>query len=363
MSIQRNPDSDGILPSDKPVVERRYQSLSAYNRVCVPHLYPVEQIVVLFIGITLFLYWYIDIPLRVPGLLYSRKVAGAFSSYFLGLLLIPLLVRLNDIRRAMRENVRISWRETLEKVCTRYLSWSKLCRDLRIMHMLGLMFVVYIQLKHLIPFINAQVWDAWLEQLESDWFGGELLTSHLIRVIGSENAIYVSEGYTLFYPYIALLSVSIVLQASAARAHLMSSAFVLLWFLAIFIEYAFPTWGPCFSSPEIIAELPFTLVTEMQQELWRQRTFVLANPQSPWGMFLISGLPSLHFALVLQGSMFFSRVNVYLGACSWFFLVVTGIATIYFGWHFVSDLFASIVLVFLADSVARWFVTRSEDIS
>ena len=105
--------------------------------------------------------------------------------------------------------------------------------------------------------------------------------------------------------------------------------------------------------------LPETAVSRMQDDLWKNKLYFDKFPDGSVGLFLISGLPSLHFAATLLGSLYLRRVHPLLSALSWAFALLTFVSTIYFGWHFVIDDLAAIPLVMVSIWLAR-AVSREE---
>ena len=332
------------------------------NAACRPgwaeNLYPAERILALSVPITLALYWYFGIPLRVPWFLYTRKVAFGLATYALGLVLACFLIRLQHITAARGRRIGANQvvlsprRDTFVEFYRRFLSINSLQFHLRLVHAVSAMFVVYINLKHLIPYVNSRVYDNVLAGWENALLGGTSPSTLLIDWLSPAATPLLSAGYTVFYPYCAFLTVCMILQPERALAQRFCFAFVLLWFSATLIEYAIPTWGPCFSSPHLFSALPESEVSTIQHELWRQKLFVDSNPVHQFGVFLISGLPSLHFAVALQGSLFLQRVHRVLGILSWIFVAVTSVTTIYFGWHFLADLAGAVLLTAVVQCAA-----------
>lgn len=118
--------------------------------------------------------------------------------------------------------------------------------------------------------------------------------------------------------------------------------------------YLLPTWGPCFYVPELYSSLPPSPSGDMQLDLWNKHLTKLSDPQAPT-LFLISGLPSLHVAVVVLGSVYLRRVSRLLAALSWVFAGLTVLSTLYLGWHYIWDDIASLVLVWIALRLAnRW---------
>ena len=320
------------------------------SRIC-KLFYPVELVCLVFLLITVSLYCILGLSIRDPASLYIGKLSFGVLTYLLGLLLAFFLLRLADIQRTMSDGAIRDRTYSLTRFRRNYLSVSAIASDLRLIHAIALLFVIYINLKHLIPLVNNRVYDPLLYRLEVWLFAGNQPTEFLIELFGRDAAGVMSFGYTLFYPYLAFLTVFVVLQHKNLLTQRFAVAFVLTWFLAVFIEYAFPTWGPCFSTPELISLLPATEVSELQQELWTQKLHLDTNPKSPVGVFLISGVPSLHLATVVLGSIYLQQLNKLAAILSWVFVLITVITTIYFGWHFVADLLAAVFLVFCAQQI------------
>ncbi len=302
-------------------------------------LYPIELVVILGVVIVCALYGTFDISLISPILLYQERITSGILLYCLSLFIALFVTRLGDIKNKQSRG------DSLTSFYRKFLNTNSLLYDLRIVHAISLMFVVFIQLKHLIPSVNSAVYDNLLLENERSIFGGKLATEIFIDFFGPSAAQLFSQSYMIWYPYMAVMMFVIILTRNKVFVQEFSLAFVLLWFLGIAVIYAFPTWGPCFSAPEILGLLPETRMTEIQASLWTEK--------NNGGVFLISGLPSLHLAVTILGSIYLGKVSKILGIVSWIFTLLTIITTIYFGWHFVLDDIASIFLVWLAIIFAK----------
>jgi uncharacterized membrane protein len=323
-------------------------------------IYPAELLVLFFAVLAFVLYAGLGLSLRDPVRLYFAKVSLGFASYVIGLLLALCLSRLRDIKRALAKRVKKSQRATFEDFKSRYFPAGRLAHDLRLIHAISVMFVVYINLKHLIPYINSTLYDGPLMALELALFGGKSPSELVFESIGNSWAAVLSEAYTAFFPYIAMLTVWMVLQNTRAYAQQFTFAFCLMWFLAVFVEYAIPTWGPCFYVPDLFSHLPFTRVTELQQELWEQKLYLDMHPRSEKGVWLISGLPSLHVAAVMLGSIYLGITSKVMANFSWLFFGITCVTTLYFGWHYLADIPAAVALVLLVQFLSLNLFKRLE---
>ena len=317
-------------------------------------LYPCEKVVLLFGLLAIGLSLYLGIPLRRPLRLYAEKVSSGFTWYLAGLVICLFLQRLRDIQRVLRSQESFSWGQTLKRFVADYLRIPSLIRDLRLVHAIGVTFVVFINLKHLVPFINGRIYDLQFAAGERWFFGGKLAAELCIDTLGMQTAKVWSDVYLLFYPYLVLAIFSLILQRRESLAQSFCAGFSLVWFLGILVVYLLPTLGPCFSWPELFSALPLTRMHLLQQDLWQQRLFVEKHPFDSAGVSLISGFPSLHIAAACFGSLFLRQVHWLLAMFSWGFVVLTAISTLYFGWHFILDDIGGIALAL----GVCWGITR-----
>ncbi|MCB0311565.1 MAG: phosphatase PAP2 family protein, partial [Bdellovibrionales bacterium] len=109
----------------------------------------------------------------------------------------------------------------------------------------------------------------------------------------------------------------------------------------------------CFFDPGLVAQLPDTAVTEMQNLLWEMKIFLEKQPRSIEGMYAISGLPSLHFAVAVLGTYYLFKLSKILGALSVVFVILTFISTLYLGWHYLTDNLTALILALAAILLAR----------
>jgi membrane-associated phospholipid phosphatase len=306
-----------------------------------PKLYAVETIVACFSLLGLLLYFHYDIQLRSPLTLYKARIYHSICFYGAGLLVMPLLVRLGDLSQDFTHSRQQSWVRYRKS----FLNLSSILHDIRLLNAIAIMFVAYINLKHLIPVVNGQFWDATLVDMERAVFGGNLASFYLHQVIDTSWSFVLSDIYKLFYLYVAFFLVFFVLQRDKVISGRYYAAFALCWFFGILMAYAFPTVGPCFQEPALFNHLPYTEVTKMQEDLWRHKLFLDAHPQDPRPVYLISGVPSLHLAVPLLNAILLWPVNKFLSIMSWIFVSLTAVTTVYFGWHYIIDDIASVLLV------------------
>lgn len=316
-------------------------------------LYPAERVVLYMWLLSLALFSILGVSLRQPLRFYSEQVFTALIGYPFALFVCAIVVfAANGVRSRMRgerPDEAAAWRTFREA----YFNLHSIVRDLRLMNAVMLMFVAFAQLKHVIFLINPVIWDAPLHSLESWIFGGVSPTVLLQRLIPGSYASYVSHGYTAYYSYLTILLFIVILDRRRNLAHEFCTTFCLMWLIGILMVYAAPTWGPCFFAPEVVSGLSASGVRDMQQELWKMKLFLDAHPRSDHGLYLISGQPSLHMAVAVMGSIYLRMIHPLLSAVSWLFVLVTLIATVYFGWHYLSDHVTALLLVAVSIAMAR----------
>lgn len=306
-------------------------------------LLTTERIVCYFTLFAAALSFITGVTIARPIDIFLQRLGHTAVFYVLGLTIALLLVRLGGIK--------MRWRDTWQRYQDRFLTGAKLRRDARIIVAISLMFTTYIALKHLTPILRPNTLDPLLWRSESTILG-EIAGIALQRWLGVGAAPLLSFCYMLFYPFMALAMFIVLLGNSRAWAEEFFAAFALTWFLGILLVYAFPSWGPCFYRPDAFAHLPYTTVTELQSRLWAQKVALDSAPYGR-GLYLISGFPSLHFAVPLLCSLYLGRIHPALRWVAATFTAVTAVTTIYFGWHYVVDDLGSILLVGCAVALAR----------
>jgi hypothetical protein len=316
--------------------------------------FAAEKIVLAFGLITFGLYQTVGIPLRRPWELYRERIVQGLLLYGLGLLLAVLFNRLGDLSIAEKQHPPVPLRHSIAAFAQRHLNLRRLFQDLRLLHAIALMFVIFIQLKHLVPFLRSALWDSFF------WNADEHLCRKscgllLQSVLPLSAADTLSRCYILFYPYLALVVICILLQKDSQRSAEQALIFILTWFLGILCVYILPTWGPCFFKPELYAHLPHTAVTDLQTDLWRNKIFVENHPSALEGVFLISGFPSLHLAMPFLGMLLAERVRSTLFLLSSCFFGLTALSTLYFGWHYLADDIAAPLVVCCAVLLSKIF--------
>ena len=309
---------------------------------------PSERLILVVAVATFGLFGALGVPLRSPAHIYLRILQGGLAWYGLGLLLCLLLVRLN----AKGEPRSASFR----RFTAHYLTRAHIIADCRAVNVSVLTFFFFLQLKHLVPILTQARYDGLLVMQEERLFGAALAAGAIQRLVPAAAPDFVSQLYQLFYPYLGFVLMVMVLQRDSLLRERFLVAFAMTWFGGLTVVYLFPTLGPCFVRSESIAAIAGTESRVLQEQLWRSYQFVVDHPYSAEGIASISGLPSLHVAVVALGSIALAELNRPLAALSWVLFVLTVYATIYLGWHYVMDDIAAIPLALAALALSRRLV-------
>jgi membrane-associated phospholipid phosphatase len=161
------------------------------------------------------------------------------------------------------------------------------------------------------------------------------------------------------FTYLVPLSVvgALVFLDRIRDGYVMLTAAIWVWILGVGAYYLIPSLGPFASAPEDFVHLAPTAITRTQVKYLEERAHLLANPEAGDAFASISAFASLHvgFTCMVMFMLFYFgfRRAAYAMAI---YLAGTIVATVYFGWHFVSDDVAGIVLAALAVLLAHLMV-------
>ena len=293
-------------------------------------------VVLVFAVVTLVRSEQVGIPLRDPG---GRMFRGRLTSAVVLLVVLAVgaalvgAVRSGWTWRAPFEQLRASWPvRRVAMVASGLLAYH----------------VVYICYR------NLKSWDAFnssrdgdLLALEKAVFLGHSPAVLLHDLLGDHTAAYVLAAIYKSFTYLVPLSVvgSLALIPRVREAYVFLCSAVWVWILGVCSYYLVPTLGPFASAPGDFADLARTGITATQAEYLTQRGHLLAEPTAGDAFASISAFASLHVGftcMVLLMARYYRwrrttiALAVYLGAVM--------VSTVYFGWHFVVDDVAGVLL-------------------
>lgn len=301
--------------------------------------------VALFAVVTALRSTQVGIPLRDPeGKMFAVRLASALVLFSL-LALADALVRTRRSGRPLRGSVgtlRARWpRERLALAVTGLLAYH-------------LVYVCYRNLKSWVAF--NQLRDDGLLEFDRWLFLGHSPANLLHDILGQHSAAYVLMVVYKSFTYLVPLSVvaSLVFVERIRDGYVFVTSALWVWILGVGSYYLIPTLGPFASAAQDFSALPNTAITGTQAEYMSERAHLLQQSGANDAFSSLSAFASLHVAftcMVLLMLRFYglrraaNALAVYLG--------VVMVATIYFGWHYVVDDVAGVLLAALAVLLGR----------
>ncbi len=219
-------------------------------------------------------------------------------------------------------------------------------------------YVSYRNLKSDLPLIRKGVlFDTDMLRLDHYLFFGHNPAEVLHNFFGTGIAAQVlATAYVSYLPLIPLtLGAFLVWGKDLSLGAWYATALSLNWVLGVVSYYCLPTLGPAFAQSSMFQDLPVTGVTALQRSLFRAGTGFKEDPGGSY-TYGIAGFASLHVSVVVTACIFFERSGqkAAIRIIAWAFLVMTILATIYFGWHYLADDIAGAFIGWLSVSVGAW---------
>lgn len=202
-------------------------------------------------------------------------------------------------------------------------------------------YVGYRNLKNFLPFIREGTQDPLLKAIDEALLFGHDPAILLHSVLGEGIAAHVLSF--IYLAYLPLVPISVVAWCvwshNISYGYWFATAQVLGWALGTASYYAIPSLGPAFYYVWLYADLEHTGVTQLQDSLFYGRSEVRFDPFGADGVQSVAGFASLHVAIALVAALVahYTVRHAWIRWSLWVFFVLTVIATIYFGWHYIAD--------------------------
>lgn len=232
---------------------------------------------------------------------------------------------------------------------------------LRLYLVYGLTVYSYFWLKVSIPLVHYRLFDAELWRLDR-WLHGGISPSVLAAelVAGTPLAPLLGTWYGWWIASVMAVIAFFAADSRPAlrRGFMLSCA--LLWAGGVWIYLAFPSLGPCYTSPDVFERVLSGMpgVQHVQQLLWENYQLMLAGRSGVLTRFNptrgIAALPSLHvgahvlFLLWARHRLRPLRVVFLAGA------LLTFLGSLATGWHYAVDGYVGAVLAWGVYRLTRW---------
>jgi len=212
-------------------------------------------------------------------------------------------------------------------------------------------YVSYRNLKSFLPFIVTSQYDRELHLIDRAIFFGHEPAVVLHDIFGTGPTAWVlSYVYLWFLPLVPLaLTAWLVWSRNLSYGYWFATSQCIAWTLGTASYYALPTLGPGFEYVALYKDLPHTPTSALMESLAYARAnvkydFVEGAVQS------VAGFASLHCAITLLVALMvqYTLQQRWLKIVFWVNFSLTVVATLYFGWHYVADDVAGVMIALVS---------------
>jgi hypothetical protein len=219
-------------------------------------------------------------------------------------------------------------------------------------------YVAYRNLKSVVPLLRpGDLFDRELADLDRSLFGGNDPAELLHAVLGTGVSTQIlSTVYVTFVFFLPLsLAVALVFSPDLQGGIYYATALSVNWTIGAASYFLIPARGPIYYVPGDFAGLPDSHASYLQGLLLDQRREFLADPSAPGAAQNIAAFASLHCSLLFTAALaahligLGRRVRIAL----WALFVLSAVATVHLGWHYVLDDVAGVLIGLAALAIAK----------
>jgi len=219
-------------------------------------------------------------------------------------------------------------------------------------------YVAYRNLKSVVPLLRpGDLFDRELADLDRGLFGGNDPAELLHAVLGTGVSTQIlSTVYVTFVFFLPLsLAIALVFSPDLQGGIYYATALSVNWTIGAASYFLIPARGPIYYVPSDFAGLPDSHASYLQGLLLDQRREFLADPSAPGAAQNIAAFASLHCSLLFTAALaahligLGQRVRIAL----WVLFVLSAVATVHLGWHYVLDDVAGILIGLAALAIAK----------
>lgn len=267
-------------------------------------------------------------------------IAGAFAADLVPRTLWASRFRPRLMPTMMRERIREHW-----------------TRDRAVLVVTGVatFYLTYVSYRNLKSFLPAlfgdRTYDRELYIIDRALFLGHPPPVVLHNVLGTDvSAHFLSTIYLWFLPLVPLaLTAWLVWSRTIGYGYWFATSQCLAWTLGTASYYALPTLGPGFEYAWLFRDLAPTASTQLMEALINGRHDV-NNAVLQDAVQSVAGFASLHCAITLLVALMAQATlqMPWVTRLLWANFAITIVATLYFGWHYIADDVAGIVIALFA---------------
>jgi len=214
-------------------------------------------------------------------------------------------------------------------------------------------YVAYRNLKSFLPAIRGaeNTYDRDLHLVDRTLMFGHEPAVLLHNILGTSfSAQLLSSVYLWFLPLVPLaLTAWVVWSRKISYGYWFAVSQAIAWTLGTASYYALPTLGPGFEYPWLYQDLSTTASSRLMEALQYGRQDVNYNVIEG-AVQSVAGFASLHCAITMLVALMIQATikNRVLHVIGWVNFGITVVATIYFGWHYIADDVAGIVIALVS---------------
>ena len=213
-------------------------------------------------------------------------------------------------------------------------------------------YVSYRNLKSFLPFVlSDKMYDRELHLLDRVLMFGHDPAVVMHDLLGTGvTAWFLSFVYLWFLPLVPLaLTAWLVWSRNLTYGYWFATSQCIAWALGTLSYYALPTLGPGFEYVALYEGLPETPTSLLMESLSSSRAQVMHGGVE--GVVQsVAGFASLHTAITLLVALMV-QITLRSKVLKWTFWInfgLTIVATLYFGWHYIADDLAGIMIALIA---------------
>ena len=218
-------------------------------------------------------------------------------------------------------------------------------------------YLAYRNLKSVVPLLRpGDLFDRQLADFDRGLFAGHDPAVLLHDALGTGLATHVLSGvYMVFFLFIpGTLVAALVFSRRLNGGLFYATALSLNWLLGAVSYFVLPSLGPIYVDPGTFGGLAGTDAGQLQAVLLDQRLEFLSDPATGVAQS-IGAFASLHVSIFVTAALAAHLLELPRAAklIAWILVVLTVLATIHLGWHYVADDLGGIAIAVLALAGAR----------